>query len=58
MRFVVLLDESNDTQKRERWKLRVCARNLNRTMETKVNKEGNEATKDNEKVVGSMNCSF
>lgn len=27
-------------------------------MEAKLNKEGNEARRDDEKVVGWMNCSF
>lgn len=31
------------------WKLSVCARNLNVTTESRLNKEGNEARKDNEK---------
>lgn len=34
------------------------ARNLNGPMKSKLNREGNEAGKDNEKVIGSMNCSF
>lgn len=34
------------------------ARNVNGPMESKLNEEGNEATRDNEKVAGSMNYSF
>lgn len=38
--------------------LRVCARNVYGTMESQLNKEGNEARRNYEKVTGSTNCSF
>ena len=40
-------------KKRERWNLRVCARNVYGTMESQLNKEGNEARRNDEKVTGS-----
>lgn len=51
-------DKVNNTPKRDTWKLRVHARTFNGPMEAKLNYKGNEAKRDNEKVVGSMNCSF
>ena len=43
---------------RERWNLRVCAMNVYRIMESQLNKEGNDARRNDEKVTGSTNCSF
>lgn len=52
MRCVVSQGEINNPPERNTWKLRVYARNLNGTMEAKLNKEGNEARRDDEKVAG------